>query len=585
MAILDKIKDFFAPGDVKAPIDLGDGEKEKGDDDELLLKKLKFRKDEAEKILKPKFLDWEKQLKFFDGDHWAVAGVSIPTYKSDMVINKWFAAVRSLVAFETDAKPDPEVEAIIDVTDPNYVSVVAGAKKVEAMLDYRWDKANVPITLTEIYYDRYNFDDGFGWYFWNSEIDDVDFEQIKPHELMRSPGSTCVEDAEYIIIGKNRNMKWFIKYFPELVKENKIKFEEMKIDFLYQFPQSAFKPEYQNACKVYHYFEDEIWITFTEDQVLEKIKNPHWVWDSPQEQEKKIIEAFKTLPLGWQAVKNHLVKAEKPIVHFKGYHLGGEFYSKSLVKQIAKLAIAINKRKCQIQDNADGMGNGQWLIDPSVPLDKVNMITSKPGLKIRINPNLARKETPPPLPEYIFLDLQHSEQRLDDIIGHHEISRGVQSTKRQTRGEAMLLRETDITPVRLLMRNSEAAINKLLNGWVQLMKMYYDQPHYIGAVSSKLREGVGQMLKREDIPDQLSIQIKVGSSLPTSREQKRAEYQADLQRGVLDPLTYLELMSYPNPMKILQRIKNWQMGIIGDQPTPAPAAAPAAVPPAAPPPQ
>ena len=584
MAILDKIKDIFQKDDIKAPIDLGEDDKG-GDSDEILLKKLIFKRDEAEKLLKPRFLDWEKQMKFFDGDHWAVAGVSIPTYKSDMVINKWFAAVRSLVAFETDAKPDPEVEAIIDVSDLTYELVVAGAKKVEAMLDYRWDKANVPITLTEIYYDRYNFDDGFGWYFWNAEVDDVDFEQIKPHELMRSRGSTCIEDAEYLIVQKDRNVKWFIKYFPDLVKDNKIKFEEMKVDF--SSSSQLAKPESQNACKVYHYFEDEIWITFTEDRILEKIKNPHWEWKTAQEQKEEIMEKYGAVPLGWKAVQNHLLKPEKPIVHFKGYHLGGEFYSKSLVKQISKLVIAIDKRKCQIQDNADGMGNGQWLIDPSVPKDKVDMITSKPGLKIRINPALARKEVPPPLPEYIFLDLQHSEQRLDDIIGHHEISRGVQSTKRQTRGEAMLLRETDITPVRLLMRNSEAAINKILNGWVQLMKMYYDQPHYIGVVSSRLREGVGQMLKREEIPDQLSIGVKVGSSLPTSREQKRAEYQADLQRGVLDPLTYLELMNYPNPTKILQRVKNWQMGIIGDQATPPMAVQPApqATPPQAPPPQ
>ena len=577
MTIIDQIKNFFQPGDVKAPIDLGE-DGEGGDNNDILLKKLKWRRDEGERLLKPKFYEWEKQLKFFDGDHWSVAGVSIPTYKSDMVINKWFAAVRSLVAFETDAKPDPEVEAIIDVNDPNYQSVVAGAKKVEAMLDYRWDKAQVPITLTEILYDRYNFDDGFGWYFWNAEIDDVDFEQIKPHELIRSPGSTCIDDAEYLIVGKNRNLKWFLKYFPEMVVENKIKFEDIKINFPYSFPQTSFTPEYQNACKVYHYFEDEVWITFTEDKILEKIKNPHWMWDTPEKQAEKVIDAFGTLPPGWQPVKNHLVKAEKPVIHFKGYHLGGEFYSRSLVKQISKLAIAIDKRKCQIQDNADGMGNGQWLIDPSVPLDKVNMITSKPGLKIRINPALARKEVPPPLPEYIFLDLQHSEQRLDDIIGHHEISRGVQSTKRQTASETSLLRETDITPVRLLMRNTEASLNKLLNGWVQLQKMYYDQPHYIGAVSTRLREGTGQMLRREDIPDQLSIQIKVGSSLPTSREQKRMEYQADLQRGVLDPLTYLELMNYPNPIKILQRVMNWKMGVIGDQQT-----TPQAVPPETPP--
>ena len=245
--------------------------------------------------------------------------------------------------------------------------------------------------------------------------------------------------------------------------------------------------------------------------------------------------------------------------------MGGELYSRSLVKQVAGLNFAINKRKCQIHDNCDGVGNGQWLIDPSVPIDKVNMITSQAGLKIRINPSLVQKVAGTPLPEQVYFDLQHSESKFDDMMGHHEISRGATSSKRQTKAEAIMLRETDVTPVRLLMRNSEVAIEKMLNGWVQLMKLFYDQPHYIGKVANGLKEGAGQMLLRDEIPDNLSIRIKVGSSLPTSREVKRMEYQADLARGVLDPLSYLELMDYPNPMKILQRVRNWQMGGIGDE--------------------
>ena len=70
MAILDAIKDLFQAEDVKAPIDIGDGDKKKGDSDDLLLRKLKFKRDEAEKLLKQRMFEWERQLKFFDGDHW-----------------------------------------------------------------------------------------------------------------------------------------------------------------------------------------------------------------------------------------------------------------------------------------------------------------------------------------------------------------------------------------------------------------------------------------------------------------------------------------------------------------------------------
>jgi len=526
--------------------------------DYKILEKVKFRRDESEKLHNKKSKEWESNLKFFDGEHWEVAKVSLPTYKADTVINKFFAAVRSLVAFETDAKPDPEVEARISTTDANYQEIVDKTKKIESMLDYRWGTDNVPNILTEIYYDRYIFDDGWGMYFWNAEIDDVDFEQIKPSELMFAPGATCVDDAEYIIIQKYRNRKWFEDNYPDA----KVKFEAPKEAGL----KTSEMIDYENMAKVYHYLDDEIWIFFTEDEILDKMQNPNWEWRSEEEQKKEIEEKIGQVPIDWSPVKNHLLRPQKPIIHFKGYHLGGELYSRSLIKQVAGLSFAIDKRKCQIQDNADAVGNGQWLIDPSIPLKDVSNITSQAGLKIRINPAMAQKIMGTPLPEFVFTDLQHSEAKFDDMMGHHEISRGASSSKRQTAREAMLLRETDITPVRLLMRNSEEAIEKLLNGWVQLMKLFYDIPHYVGkSGGAGLRDSSGQMLLRNEIPDSLSIKIKVGSSLPTSRETKRLEYQEDLARGVLDPLTYLELMEYPNPKKILQRVVNYQQGIIGEE--------------------
>ena len=558
--IKNKIQEVFNPQKEKEKdIDIAE-------DDKTVLAKVKFRRDEAEKYHNQKKSDWEKALKFFDGDHWQVAGVSLPTYKADIVINKFFAAVRSLVAFETDAKPDPEVEAKVDMSLPESEVIIAAAKKTENMLDYRWDTAQIPAILTEIYYDRYIFDDGFGMYFWNTEIDDVDFEQVKPHELMIAPGATCIEDAEYVVVQKNRGKKWFKTFYPDIDIDD-IKFEEQNIATqIYQGIPQLKAGEYANMAKVYHYFSDEDWVIFTDDLVLDKMKNPYWEWRTEEEQRIEAETIPGIVPLSWQPITNHLIRPEKPLIHFKGYHLGGEFYSRSLVKQVLKLSFAINKRKCQIHDNADN-ASGQWLVDPSVPLDKVNMITSEPGLKIRINPALAQKVMGTPLPEQVYFDLEDSQRAFDDMMGHHEISRGAQATKRQTAREAMLLRETDITPVRLLMRNSEVAITKLLNGWTQLMKLFYDQPHYIGSFGLQLEER-GKTLRRSEIPENLSIIVKIGSTLPTSKETKRLEYQADLARGTLDPLTYLELMNYPNPRKILQRVKNWQMGIIGDE-TPA----------------
>ena len=193
----------------------------------------------------------------------------------------------------------------------------------------------------------------------------------------------------------------------------------------------------------------------------------------------------------------------KPIVHFKGYHLGGEFESRSLMKQIMKLNEAVNVRKCQIQDILNGTGSPQIVIDPSVSRDDAEKITSKPGLKIRVNPALIKVIPPSAPPPFTLEDMIHTERSFSDMVGLHEVSIGAASRKRQTGKELELLKESDITPIRLLMRNSESALIKLINGWVQLMKLFYDQPHYIGQLGQTGAERYGEFLIREEIPDNL----------------------------------------------------------------------------------
>jgi len=535
------------------------------DSDELLMRKLRFRVSESESLLKKRLNQWEKQKKFFDGKHWEIAGVKLPRYKADTVVNKFFGAVRSLVAFETDTKPESEVDVSVNSTDPNAELLHERAKKVDAALDFNWDFLQLPATLTEIYYDRYIYDDGFGMYFWNEEIDNVDFEQIRPHELLVSPGASCVEDAEYLVVKKWRNRKWFDSHYPEKVDD--IKFSGVKKD---NADSELEESKYANMARIYTYMENELWVISTDDKVLDKFANPYWEWRTEDEQQTEMEEDIGVVPPDWTPITNHLIKPEIPIVHFKGYHLAGEFYSQSLAKQVMDINFNINHRKCQIEDNANAVGSGQHIIDPSVPKTIRDLITSQPGLKIAINPTLYRKESGVPLPEFVFADLQHSEQKFDDLMGHHEVSRGASPTKRQTKAEVMMLRETDITPVRLLMRNSEVAMTKLLNGWTQLMKLFYDRRHYVGKLGSGGKEGAQSYLIREEIPNNLSIIIKVGSTIPVSQETRRLEWERWTTAGMMDLKTFYEKMGEPNPEKLANRAMNSRMGILSDEPPQAP---------------
>ena len=304
------------------------------DDDKTLIKKIKFRVEESEFLLKSKLHEWDDNMKLFDGKHWELAGVQIPSYKADTIINKFWAAIRSLVAFETDAKPEPEVESRIDPLDEGAEGIREGARKVKDSLSYRWDTLNIPNVLTEIYYDRYIFNDGFGMYFWNILEDDVDFEQLKPREVLRSPGSTSIEDSEYIIVQKWRAKNWFEYNYPDKIK--KVKFQNYKeiVSTETAGLYDTEKSERENMALVEHYFEDDIWVIRCGDVILEKKMNPFFEWRTETEQQEDMREKFgenwfETFS-NWKPIKNHFIKPEKPIIQFKGYHLGGEFYSKDL---------------------------------------------------------------------------------------------------------------------------------------------------------------------------------------------------------------------------------------------------------------
>ena len=546
------------------------------DSDKTLLSKLEVRIDEGLAIRRTKKAEWRKYLRFFGGDQYNSIGVRLPPYKSNIFVNKVFATFRSLIALETDAKPSPIVNSRIREDEQVKEDVIKANKKVESALDDIWDLRQVPLTLTEIYYDRYIFADGYGMYFWNNVDQDVDFEQIKPQELLRSAGSTSIDDAEFLIVEKWRNRKYFQDNFPD--KVNKIKFTDKPlIKFDENEDEEVDGAERKNMALVYHYFQDDIWITKSGKEILSKKKNPFWEWRTVEEQTKEIQERFNgEVPDGWQPIRNHLMKPKKHIVHFKGYHLGGSFESVSLMKQIIGLNVNVNKRKGQIQDILNGTGSPQWIIDPSVPEAKVRQITSKPGIKIRVNPDLIRKEPASQPPQFTLEDLLHSERKFDDIAGLHEVSRGSTPRKRITKGEAEILRESDITPIRLLVRNSEAAIIDLLNGWVQLMKLFYDQPHYVGRLGQRSLETYGEDLIREEIPDNLTITVKVGSTLPVSKESRRSQFIQDFQLGAIDLLSYLEAMDYPNPEKIYERVLKQQAAqpATPDQPAKLPKVAP-----------
>ncbi len=532
------------------------------DKEEDLVQRINQRSEECSAWQKEKWKSIKDNIKLFDGDHWEVADVKLPQYKSDVVVNKIFSTIRSLVGYETDSRPVPAVYAGRKENPEQAKKANTQAFLLQDLLQSGWDFREGTIKLSAVLFNRYLEDDAFVMPFWNFEIDDWDFERIPHRNLKISPNAANIEDAEYIIIEKWKNKRWIKENYPKIELKD---LEYFSQDEKGKDDQPKDKTEGRKfMAKIEYYIEDDFWIVKCGKKILERKENPYYEFRSEEEQKQEWIEKYASEE-GFIPIHNHFIKSRKPIVQFKGYYLDDGVYSHSVMKQVKKLTYNLNHRKAQVEDNA-AMANGQWVVDPSVPDAVVRKITSKPNLVIRIAPDLVRKEPGRPLPEFVMADMNHTERCIDDMFGHHEVSRGV-SERSKTLGESQLLKESDLTPVRLLERNTEVALSELFSWFVQLSKLFYTEPHYIRKLGISDTE-IYQSLIATDIEDGIEVIIKPGSLTPSPKTQKKNEAMMLAQAGKLSLLDLYEILEYPSPEKMVQRLFNEAQGIIGDEPPP-----------------
>lgn len=524
------------------------------DDAEILRKTDAWIKD-SDGFMSDKIKHWEDNNKWFEGKQW---DNQKQEYQSDTTINRIFPAVRNMVGLATDSRPKADILPA-PAMDPQTASVNKDkAKRLSLLFDQRWDELQMSVVGTKTLFQAFIYDDAYWMPYWNYQENDFDVEIILPKNLGWDPTATSIDDAYYVIAKANKNRKWIETNYPDL--KDKVKYGIVKDINGKEINQGS-----KDLVTVYFIMTDEIRVVRTVDTVLEKSPNPYFEFRNEEAQLKDWVEAGNDQAL-FVPIKNYFRRPQKPIIQIPTYNVG-ELFSRSVIQQLKPVQRTIDKRKQQIDENANQTANAQWVYDSEVLEEsKAELITNEPGLLIGVpgGPNTIRKEPGSDLPHYVLDDLLHSESTFDNIMGHHDISRGAQD-KTQTATEAGILREADQTPVRLLVRSYEQSILKLYQWWMQLVALFYTEDHYIRIWG---QQGVVdfQKINMNDVNDGINIVIRPGSTLPTDKKTLRQDAIQLAQLGLLDPLTLYETLEFPDPQKAVNRLVNWKQGIISDNP-------------------
>ena len=527
------------------------------DSEEELIRKTDGWIEDAESFMSSKIKHWEDNDRWFDGKQW---DNEKQEYQSDTVINRIFPSIRNMVGLATDSRPKadllPAPAADLEQAGLNKEK----AKRLSLLFDQRWDELQMSSLTTKALFQAFIYDDAFLMPFWNYQENDLDVEIINPKKLKVDPTATSVDDAQYLIVEATKNRKWIETNYPD--KAKKVKYGASKSN---QDSNST-----KDQVDVHFVLTDEIRIVRAGKVLLEKSPNPYYEFRDDETQraewEKEELDMEAFVP-----IRNYFRRPQKPIIPIPTYNVG-EFFSRSIMNQLKPVQRTIDKRKQQIDENANTTANPQWVYDSDqLEEDKANLITNEPGLLIGISggPAVIRKEPGADMPNYVMTDLAHSESTFDNIMGHHDISRGGQD-KTQTATEAGILREADQTPVRLLVRNYEQSVLKLYQWWLQMVALFYTEEHYARVWGDK---GVVDFvaINRNDVSDGINIVVRPGSTLPTDKKTMRADAVQLAQIGLLDPLTLYEVLELPDPQKTANRLVNWKVNqTLSDKPVAPP---------------
>jgi hypothetical protein len=560
------------------------------DSDELLAQKIELRLGEGKGLYDAIMKEVQENEQIFLGNIDRIMGVDLAKYKSKAVLNRVYLTIRNMVGLDTDNLPKVQMIPGKD-TPPS----IKKAEKVKNAVEYGFIRVNFMDLITKCIFDTRIKRDSFARWFWNYDKNDFDLEGVMIEEITFSAEGSTIQDCEWLVYHPLKNRKWWKDNYPAVYDQ--IAFENVKpVDYTGKgYPSTTAQTFGRGTvARFYAYWENDLLIEMAygkngERLILKKSQNPYYEYRDPfiqvQDWAKEARpEAFQIasqtgLPMEqalpqildpqdvrkFKPIVNFLSEPRKPFVQFPSLKLMGKMYSSNLMAQAKETLTNYIGKKRQIADNLRGcnvkivVDSNQFNEDEAAAINDEPMQVIRADMQQTPNPVQVVAPTFPEL-QGVLLDMNHDEKYIDDLWGHHEISRG--SGNANTLGQDKQNAESDRTPVRMQSRATESAIKEITEGWIQLMKMFYTEKHWVKKLGGKEGVEMAEMIN-QDIEEGIEPLIIPQSMMKVDKVQRAISLWS---AKALDPYTLFKELEMPNPKELADRLINFiKFGIISDQ--------------------
>lgn len=455
--------------------------------------------------------------------------------------NLIFESLETFLPIATRQNPEPIVEC--DNTDEGQKL----ADRLKKMLSFLADNMSLKLKLKKLtrYWALYHL--GVVKIGWSTIKDDIDIVILRPQKLILDPTAT-IEDGEYTgkYIGEHRK---------DTAENLVLRYPKQK-----SFIEDEVKGEMASEIGYIEWWTDDYVFWTVKDEVLDKKRNPHWNYDT----EKKTVDQFGAESQSSVRGNNHFPIPKKPYVFLSVFNLGKRpFDDTGLIAQNLKLQDMVNKRLKQIDKNADNTNGGLIVSGDYYTKEQAGLAVEalRKGSAIwqpsgDVNRG-SRRDVGPPLPTFVYQSLIDYRTELRNIFGTSGSTPGGTKQEQTVRGK-IIVKGQDMDRIGGgISEYLEQVADNLFNWFVQLMYVYYDEPHS-AAVLGKERAQEYITIKNSDLNRKILVSVKEGSMIPKDSLTKRNEAIDLWSAGALDPITLFDRLEFPNPRETAKNLFIWK---------------------------
>jgi len=500
---------------------------------------------------------WEPYAKAIDKiqtdneNYWLGQQYNASNEGRPLVDNLIFESLETFLPIATRPKADPTVESL---------SGEAGnviANRVRQMLIYVTDiiAYNLKVKQVARYWALYML--GAMKVGWSMKENDITCVAIRPQKLILDHKAT-INEGEYdgYYIGEQ--------------------LEDMASDLVLRFPKKekfiSDKVKGKMGTKVQYvmWTTDEYMFWTLDDEVLAKTKNPHWNYETEQLAPMDQFGNVPSNPDGTPVTqkipgKNHFNRPKKPYVFLSVFNLGKQPHDDTnVVAQNLPLQDLINKRLLQIDKNADNANGGLAVSGDAFTVDqakKAGDAKRKGGvIYVPTGPvtNAVVELTGSPLPAFVYESLLDYRNELRNIFGTRGSTPQGTVNEQTVRGKVIIKGQDSDRIGGGISTYLEQFSDNVFNWFVQLMYVYYDEPHVASVLGAERAQEYISLTSSELGKAKLLVGVKEGSMIPHDPVTKRNEAVELWAAQAIDPITLFDRLEFPNPRESAKQLFLWK---------------------------